>query len=96
VSGSLSIAVAVALLVAVCAAGFVLGELLPLKRRARRVVLASSGDSAEYLVLAGRRVIDRSATFPAGDEEAARAAFEELVARRGDEIWQAEEQLIPA
>jgi hypothetical protein len=88
VSATLSIA----LIVVVCVAGFALGELLPLRRRERRVVLASSGDSAEYLVLAGRRVVDRSATFPAGDAEAAHAAFAELMARHGEAV----DELVPA
>jgi hypothetical protein len=88
VSANLSIA----LIVAVCVVGFVVGELLPLRRRERRIVLASSGGSAEYLVLAGHRVVDRSATFPAGDAEAAHAAFAELTARHGE----AAEQLVPA
>ena len=43
-------------------------------------------------VLAGRRVVDRSATFPAGDAEAAHAAFAELTARHG----KAPEALVPA
>jgi hypothetical protein len=88
VSANLSIA----LIVVVCVVGFVVGELLPLRRRERRIVLASSGDSAEYLVLAGRRVVDRSATFPADDAEAAHAAFAELTARHGE----AADQLVPA
>ena len=82
----------IALIVAVCVLGFVVGELLPLRRRERRIVLASSGDSAEYLVLAGRRVVDRSMTFPAGDAEAAHAAFAELMARHGEPA----EELVPA
>ena len=88
----MSASLSIALIVGVCVAGFVLGELLPLRRRERRVVLASSGDSAEYLVLAGRRVVDRSATFPAGDAEAAHAAFTELMARHGEAV----EELVPA
>jgi hypothetical protein len=88
VSANLSIA----LIVGVCVVGFVVGELLPLRRRERRIVLASSGDSAEYLVLAGRRVVDRSATFPADDVEAAHAAFAELMTRHGDAV----EELVPA
>ena len=88
----MSATLSIALIVVVCVAGFVLGELLPLRRRERRIVLASSGDSAEYLVLSGRRVVDRSATFLADDAEAAHAAFAELMARHGE----AAEELVPA
>ena len=73
--------VAVCVLIAVLAAGFAVGMLLP--ARTRRVVLASSGDTAEYLVLAGRRVVDRSTTFAPDDADAARAAFAEMVTRHG-------------
>src|SRR6185436_5038847 len=82
-SRSVSASLSIALIIGVCVAGFVLGELLPLRRRERRVVLASSGDSAEYLVLAGRRVVDRSTTFAPDDADAARAAFAEMVTRHG-------------
>jgi hypothetical protein len=94
--GGVSIAIALVLFAVVLAAGFLVGAYLPLRRRAPggRIVVWRSGDTAEFRVVSGRRVIGRSQPFtaPAGgpipDDDAARAARDDLLARLGELGWQ--------
>jgi hypothetical protein len=94
--GGTSIALVITLFAVVLMAGFVVGEYLPLRRRAPRgrIVVWRSGDTAEFRVVAGRRVIGRSQPFeapahgPIPDDDAARAAREQLLDRLGELGWQ--------
>jgi hypothetical protein len=96
-SGGVSIAIALVLFAVVLAAGFLVGAYLPLRGRrppGGRIVVWRSGDMAEFRVVSGRRVIGRSQPFaapadgPIPDDDAARAAREDLLAHLGELGWQ--------
>jgi len=78
-----SLAIAIAGFVLIALLGFLVGEWQPRRRGGScRIVLSKTGDDAEFLVLAGRKVIGRSDPFPAADDDdAARAAHDALIAR---------------
>jgi hypothetical protein len=101
-SGGVSLAIAIAGLVACALLGFLIGEWLPARRRRQcRIVLARTGEESQFLAVTGRRVIGRSEPFATDDEEAAHAAHDRLVAglRAGEhepEPWYEAEQLAPA
>lgn len=81
-SGGVSLAIAIGGFVLVALLGFLLGEWRPRRQsEGCRIVLSKSGDESKFLVLAGRKVIDRSDVFPAADDEAARSAHDALIAR---------------
>jgi hypothetical protein len=81
-SGGVSLALAIGGLVLFALVGFLIGEWLPARRRrACRIVLAKTGETSQFLVVAGRRVIARSQPFATTDDQAAHSAHDELMAR---------------
>jgi hypothetical protein len=98
VTSTVEIAITVAALVIICAAGFFVGDRVPLRRAQRRfdgcrVTLWRADGVGQFRVVAGRHVIGRSEPFevPAGpvpDDGAIARAHDDLLARLRELGWE--------